>query len=115
MGSGIEDAKLVQLTDDARTGQVNEGVVNAIIADAEGSFESYARTRYSLPVPATQKVKDLCLAIAVYILFARRATMKDGILEVKKQIYDNPIKDLQPIPKLQPPLDSPPPAKTKTN
>jgi len=113
--SRIEHAKLVQLTDDARSGQVNEGVINAIIADAEGSFESYARTRYSLPVPATQKVKDLCLAIAVYILFARRATMKDGILEVKKQMYDNAIKDLQAISKGQAALDVPAAEETKTN
>src|SRR5437016_9957589 len=84
----IDPGKLVQLTDDNRSGNVNAGVVDAIIADAEGTFESYARTRYSLPVPATRKVKDLCLAIAVYILYARRATTKDGILEVKKQMYD---------------------------
>ena len=113
--SRIDHAKLVQLTDDARTGQVNEGVINAIIADAEGSFDSYARTRYSLPVPTTQKVKDLCLTIAVYILYARRATVKDGILEVKKQMYDNAIKDLQAISKGQAALDVPAAEETKEN
>jgi phage gp36-like protein len=112
--SRIERAKLVQLTDDDRLNQVNVNVLNAIIADAEGTFNSYARTRYTLPVPGTQQVKNLCLAIAVYTLFARRATTKDGILEVKKQMYDNAIKDLQAISKGQAALDVPAAEETAT-
>ena len=57
---------LVQLTDDSDTGEINEVVVNRAIASAEGTFESYIRTRYSLPAPATQMVKSRCLNLAIY-------------------------------------------------
>lgn len=93
----IEHAKLVQLTDDNRTGQVDVDVVAAIISEAEGTFDSYARTRYALPVPVTQKVKSVCLDLAVYLFHGRRATTKDGVLEVKKQSYDNAIKFLEAL------------------
>lgn len=111
----IEPAKLVQLTDDNRSGQVNQGVVDAIIADAEGTFDSYARTRYALPVPATQNVKSKCLDIAVYTLFARRATTKDGIFEVKEKAYNAAIAFLKDVAAGKAALDVPAKEETIVN
>jgi phage gp36-like protein len=118
----IDRAKLLQLTDDARAGLVNgdlsdaaKSVVNSIITDAEGTFDSYARTRYSLPVQATPVVKSKCLDIAVYVLRSRRATMKDGVLEVAKQAYDNAISWLKGLSKGENALDIPAAQETKAN
>lgn len=111
----IEHSKLVQLTDDVRTGNVNVDVVNAIIAEAEGTFDSYARTRYTLPVPVTQKVKSTCLDIAVFTLRGRRATTKDGIFEVAEKAYDKAIKFLEALSTGKAALDVPAAEETKTN
>jgi phage gp36-like protein len=111
----IDGKKLVQLTDDAGTGQVDDAVVNEAIAEAEGAIESRLRKRYTLPVPVTAQVKGLCLGIVVYLLFARRATTKDGILEVKKQGYDNAIKEVEAIGAGKAALDVPAAEETATN
>jgi phage gp36-like protein len=118
----IERSKLLQLTDDARTGLVAgdlpeaaKNVVNAIIAEAEGTLDSYARTRYTLPVPVTQKVKSICLDIAVFTLRGRRATTKDGIFEVAEKAYDKAIKFLDALSTGKAALDVPAAEETKTS
>lgn len=88
---------LVQLTDDSGTGEINEAVVNKAIAAAEGTFEAYVRTRYSLPVPATQMVKTRCVNLAVYELYRKRASFDDGVFKVKKTAYDETISLLRDI------------------
>lgn len=88
---------LVQLTDDLNTGEVNPAVVAKAIDAATGTFDSYARTRYSLPVPATPLVKSICIDIAVYNLSRKRATFKEGVFEVKKTAYDEAISKLKDI------------------
>ena len=120
--SRIDRSKLLQLTDDARTGLVAgdlpeaaKAVVLSIITDAQGTFDSYARTRYTLPVSATPVVKSKCLDIAVYMLRSRRATTKDGILEVAKQAYDSAISWLKGLSKGENALDVPAAQETKTN
>jgi phage gp36-like protein len=86
---------LIQLTQDANNAtEPNAEVIAQAINDAEGTFESYARTRYTLPVPATPKVKSVCCDIAVYKLFRRRAKSDDGVFKVRKTAYDEAIKFL---------------------
>jgi phage gp36-like protein len=111
----VDERKLIQLTDDAGAGTVNDEVVNAIVLDAEGTFESYARTRYTLPVPKTQKVKSVCLDIAVFKLYERRASIKDGIFDVREKAHDKAIKFLEAISKGQAALDVPASEETKTS
>jgi phage gp36-like protein len=118
----IDRAKLLQLTDDARAGLVAgdlpeaaKVVVASIITEAEGTFDSYARTRYTLPVPVTQKVKSVCLDIAVFTLRGRRATLKDGIFEVSEKAYDKAIKFLEALSSGKAALDVPAAEETKEN
>ena len=98
---------LVQLTDDSDTGEISEAVIAKAIASAEGTFESYIRTRYSLPVPATQLVKSRILDLAVYQLYRKRATFDDGVFKVKKTAYDETISLLRDIQKGLAALDVP--------
>jgi phage gp36-like protein len=95
--SRIEAAKLVQLTDDARSGQVNDEVVDQAIAEAEGTVERYLRTRYSLPVPLTLGVRSLCLDVAVFQLYQRRATTTGGVYDVVKNAHDKAITFLKDL------------------
>jgi len=105
----IELTKLVQLTDDVRVGEVNADVVNEAISEAEGTFETYARAAgYALPVSATQKVKAVCLDIAVFLLFQRRATLADkGVFEIKEKAYDKAISYLKDVASRKAALDVP--------
>ena len=70
---------LMKLTDDAGTGEVNDDVVGRAIAFAESTFESYARTRYSLPVAATTKVRSTCGELATYWLEKKRAKTIEAV------------------------------------
>jgi phage gp36-like protein len=93
----LGEAALVQLTDDAGTETINPAVVAKAIDAATGTFEWYARTRYGLPVPATPLVKSLCIDLAVYNLYRKRATFKEGVFEVKKTAYDEAIAKLKDL------------------
>lgn len=86
---------LVQLTDDDGTGEVNETRVLKAIEYAGGTFDSYARSRYSLPVPSTPLVRSLNLDLAVFHLYKSRTSIAEGIYTVKKNAADEAMKMLK--------------------
>lgn len=94
----LGEATLIELTDDSDAGEIGESVVTKAIGYAVGVFESYLRTRYSLPVPATETVKSCCVNLAIYKLYRKRATFADdGVFKVKKTAYDETITLLKDI------------------
>jgi phage gp36-like protein len=99
--------KLIQLADPNKTGVVDAAVVSKAISYAVGLFESYARTRYTLPVPVTEMVKSICLDLAVYKLRRSRATTQEAMDALKKSLYDPAIKLLEAIQKGAAALDIP--------
>ena len=103
----LGEQQLIQLTDSARTGGVDESVVDKALAFAGGTFDAYARTRYSLPVPATAKVKALCLDLAIYKLKKARVTTSEGIDNLRKSYYDPSIKFLEALQSGKAALDVP--------
>jgi phage gp36-like protein len=111
----LGENRLVQLTDDQATGEVNPARVGKAISYAEGTFEAYARTRYTLPVPVTEKVKSLCLDLAVFHLFKSRALSTEGVYEVKKHAHDAAIKFLEALQKGTAALDVPAAEETATS
>jgi phage gp36-like protein len=111
----LGERELVQLTNDSDTDEVVDAVVHAAIAYAEGVFESYVRTRYSLPVPATQLVKSSCVNLAVYQLYRKRATFKEGKFEVRETAYKETIALLRDLQAGKAALDVPAAEETVTN
>jgi phage gp36-like protein len=107
--------KLIQLTDNANSGEIDPARVDKAISYAVGTFEAYARTRYQLPVPVTPLVKATCLDLAVFHLFKSRATSKDGVFEVRKETHDNALKFLQALQKGTAALDVPAAEETAAN
>jgi phage gp36-like protein len=103
----LGEDKLIQLTDNERSGTVDDAVVNKAIAYAEGLFDSYARTRYALPVPVTEMVKSVCLDLAVYKLRRARTSTKEAMDSLKSSLYDSAIKVLEAIQKGTAALDVP--------
>lgn len=64
---------LINLTDDAGAGAVDEDVVDRVIADADAEIDSYIAGRYAVPVdPVPAMLRLLSLNISVEILYGRR-------------------------------------------
>ncbi len=105
----LGEAKLIQLTDNAqpRSGQIDTTRVAKAISFAVGTFDSYARTRYTVPVPVTEKVKAVCLDLAIYHLRRDRSTSSDASEKLRKDLYDPNIKFLEALQSGKAALDVP--------
>lgn len=67
--------EILELTDRARSGQINTATVESAINDAKNEIDSYLATRYELPlvtVPAL--LNPVCSDIARYYLYEDRVT-----------------------------------------
>ncbi len=99
---------LVQLTDNDETGEINEARASRAIQYAQGVFDAYARTRYSIPVPATPMVKSINVDLAVMHLYkSRTSIVRDSVYEVRKNASDEAIKLLTAINQGKAALDVP--------
>jgi phage gp36-like protein len=67
---------LTELTDDAKTGEVDTTVLNAVLEEASSEIDGYVSGRYTLPLQATPQVKQLARDIAVFRLFLRKRKTK---------------------------------------
>jgi phage gp36-like protein len=86
--------ELVQLTDDANTGVINDVVLNQAISDASAEMDGYLASRYQLPLAnQPQVLKPLACNITRYLLHDESA----GDQVTKR--YDAAIKSLVNISK----------------
>ncbi|MEW5722886.1 MAG: DUF1320 domain-containing protein [Thermodesulfobacteriota bacterium] len=64
---------LVQLTDDAGTGEVDEDVVDEALSLADGEIDSYLGRQYPVPLsPVPAVVRDAAVVLALCRLYDRR-------------------------------------------
>lgn len=90
----LNEADLIQLTDDADTGAVVTTVTDAMIAKADALIDSYIGARYAVPlttVPAI--ITHYSAVIAIYLLFSRRSGAPDHI----QKLYDNALAFLKAV------------------
>jgi phage gp36-like protein len=111
----LGERRLVQLTDKDKTGEVDITVANKAIAYACGLFDSYARTRYTLPVPTTEMVKNVCFDLALYKLERALAKTQETIDNLNKSLYNPALKLLTDIQSGKAALDVPAAEETATN
>jgi phage gp36-like protein len=115
----LGEEKLLQLVDNSGTADLNAPAVNAriqqVIDDAVGTFDAYARTRYTLPVPLTAKVKSTCLKIAVFSLYEGRSTADEGIYKVKENAYRHALRFLEAVQAGKAALDVPAAQESESN
>jgi phage gp36-like protein len=65
----VTAAQLEQLTDpDGTNGETDDDRVTEVIRDATGLIDSYASTRYSIPLAETDQVKRMAMDLALYFL-----------------------------------------------
>lgn len=73
----IDPAELAELT--AESGEIpDSAVVAKAIAQAEAEIDSYLGRRYPVPfAPVPERIKSLCMDLAIYHLHSRRRTIPD--------------------------------------
>jgi len=89
----LTEKELVELTDDAGTGEVDSTVVAQILNEASGKIDSYVAGKYTLPLAVTEQVKGLAVDIAAFLLFQRRRRMQPEI----QTAYEEAMKFLKDV------------------
>ncbi|MGH9805062.1 MAG: gp436 family protein [Candidatus Acidiferrales bacterium] len=79
----LTQAELVQLTDDTGAGTVDSAKVDAALAAASATIDAYAGGRYTLPLQDSEKVKQLCVDLAIYELEKRRRRIREATLAAR--------------------------------
>ena len=71
--SRVPEARLIQLTDDQDTGEVNEEAVNSAISDAGEMIDGFLRGRYPLPLsPVPGLIRTIALDLATYGIYGMK-------------------------------------------
>jgi phage gp36-like protein len=108
----LEEAVLIQLTDDAGAGAVDDNIVARAIADADATIDAYCQGRYTVPLsPVPDKIRQVSVDIAIYNLYSRR---DDTAPETRKDRYKEAIRFLEKVAAGQIELGAATPAKTNT-
>jgi phage gp36-like protein len=68
--------ELIQLTDDEKLGVVNAARITEALEIASSTIDSYAGTKYAIPLQTSVKVRDLCVDLAAWCLEKRRARIR---------------------------------------
>jgi phage gp36-like protein len=101
----IPNTELVQLTDDTNSPPttINAQVVTDILTESSALIDSYCRSRYNVPLQASDQVKGLCLDIAEYKLYLRRKRVKPDV----RQSYEDALAFLKDVAGGKAALDQP--------
>jgi phage gp36-like protein len=69
----ISEAELIQLTDDAATGEIDTDKVDRAIADADAEIDGYLGKQVAVPIsPVPPTVRKWSVALAIYNLHLRK-------------------------------------------
>src|SRR5262245_61353943 len=91
----LSTAQLVQLTDDAKSGEVDTDKITKAIDDADAEVNGYVGRRYTVPVqpPVPDLLQKLSTDIAVWNLYRRRQRAPENV----RQAYEDAIATLKMI------------------
>ena len=82
----LDEAVLIQLTDDADVGMVDADMVTRAIADADAVIDSYVGTRFEVPMsPVPDVIRGHSVRLAICNLYARRRGVPDDRKERCKE------------------------------
>jgi phage gp36-like protein len=91
----IPEETVIQLTDDAGAGVVDQTKVDAAIARAGQEIDAWCGTRYRVPFdPAPAVVAGLAADLAIYYLYGRTV---EEIPEARKDAHKNALRLLEKI------------------
>jgi phage gp36-like protein len=105
--SCVTNLQLLQLADDAKTGNISDPGVQAVITgaitEASATVDSYCRTRYAVPLQVSTDATAVARDLAVYGLFTRRPQKMPETVEAR---YKQALKFLGDISSGKASLDS---------
>ncbi len=87
-------AQLVQLTDDEKTGQVNQAVLTEALNWASGRIEGYTRNRYQVPLQSSEELTSICCDLTIYSLYSRRPQKMSETVESRYQDAMEMLRDI---------------------
>jgi len=91
----LDEPTLIELTDDAGAGEVDDDIVTRAIADADATIDAYCQGRYEVPLDATpDKIRQISVDIAIYNLYSRR---DDTAPDTRKDRYKDAIRFLEKV------------------
>lgn len=104
----ISKERLVELTDDEATGEIQEAPITKAIQDSDGEIDSYCSKKYAVPFdPVPDVINKLSIDISLYNLYSRRQNLSNEVITKR---YDDAIKFLKDVAKGQAEItDSPSP------
>ena len=83
----LTNSELIQLTDDAGAGSVDTAKVDAALNAASATIDAYAGARYTLPLQTSEKIKQLCVDLAIYELEKRRRRIREATLAARDAAF----------------------------
>ncbi len=90
----IEEARLVQLTDDAGTGSIDPAAVGRAISDADEEIDAYVGCRHTVPLdPVPPVIRKVSVDIAIRNLYARR----EKVPEARAERYKGAVRFLEQV------------------
>lgn len=95
--SASSERDIIQLTDDSRSGVIDESFVDAAIEKADGMISAYTGGRYTLPLPPVSLIRDIAVDIAMYRLYQKRH--RENMPESVITSYKDAVKQLEKIQK----------------
>lgn len=111
----IEEAVLIQLTDDVGAGAIDDDKVDAAIADADATIDAYCQGRYTIPLsPVPAKIVQVGVDIAVYNLYSRSDL---GMPDIRSERNKEAVRFLEKVAegKISLGADTPSPANTEND
>lgn len=85
--------RVIELTDDYGTGQVDQEALDAAEGSAIADLELYASKHYTLPLPSVPAVKELVRQLTKCHLFFRRGSIPEDV----QKMYDGLMKKLKEL------------------
>lgn len=84
--SSLGEDKLIELTDDEDTGEVNEDNLDSCIASADRIIDGYCQSRYTVPFtdPVPALITELSINLTIAKLFARKRQQDDVIKDLER-------------------------------
>jgi len=78
--SALTESVVAQLSNDTTPSEVDETVVNALIADASDLIDTFLRGRYPLPLSNSHAIiENICVELVRYELYRRRGQAHEDI------------------------------------
>lgn len=76
----LPETIVIELTDDANAGTVDEDVVTRAIEDADDEIDAYCRKSYTVPFTTVPNIiRKLSVDITIYNLYARRRSVPEAV------------------------------------